>query len=74
MVPRLATCKGKRYEKMMTKKIKRDSILYTRIQAENAKWIKKQMKLFGYSLKRGKSEFIDTLISNAKYLSDLETK
>ena len=50
----------------MEKKVKRDVILYSHIQSVNDKWIKSEMKRLGYSTKRGKSEFIDNLITEQR--------
>lgn len=41
-------------------------ILYAHIQKKNHDWIRAQVKKYGYSNKRGKSEFIDKLISEVR--------
>lgn len=50
----------------MKKKTKRDGILYAHVQKKNLKWVESEMKRLGYSDTRGKSEFIDDLISEKR--------
>ena len=50
----------------MEKKIKRDSIIFAHIQTVNHKWVKGQMKKLGFSHKKGKSEFLDNLITTLR--------
>lgn len=50
----------------MQKKAKRDNILYAHIQKVNMEWIYAQMKKYGYSSQRGKSEFLDELFNTLR--------
>ncbi len=50
----------------MEKLAKRDQILYIRIKKENLEWIESQMKVLGYPKTRGKSVFLDDLISSVR--------
>lgn len=50
----------------MDKKSKREVILYVHIQEQNLEWIKKQMKKLEYPETRGRSEFIDDLLTQLR--------
>lgn len=51
---------------IMQKKTRRDSVMYVHIQKVNHDWVKSQMKKLKYTSSRGKSEFVDQLISNLR--------
>ena len=44
----------------IAEKVKREKVLYVRIQKKNVDWILKTMKQLGYS---SKSEFIDSILT-----------
>jgi hypothetical protein len=50
----------------MEKRVKRNKILYVRIQGVNMEWVKKRMKALDYPPKKGRSEFVDTLITSLR--------
>lgn len=50
----------------MQKKIKRNKILFAKIQGDNESWIRKQMKKLGYNAARGKAEFVDDFFTSAR--------
>ncbi len=50
---------------------KRDVTLYTYVQKKNMEWIRREMKRAGYTKTRGRSEFIDDILTK---LRNKETK
>lgn len=56
----------------MEKRVKREKTLYVYILKKNHDWIEEQMKELGYSRQRGKSEFIDNILTGLRHKKNPE--